>query len=281
MDQAKETITVIMSVRNNAGTIGLAIDSLLNQTYDHFKIIVIDDASTDDTQIILNKFSENNDNIKLIRNDASRGLADNLNSMLNMADTKWIARMDGDDICYPTRFEKQMAFLMDNPDIDILGTAAHIIDENGRKKGVFKWPSTHDNIKKSIWCNPMIHPSIMMDRQKIIDIGGYPPYARRQDYALWFKAVKAGLRFHNLPEHLIQYRIVTKHYKKDNLKKLMHQAKIGWSGYASIGGYNPIHYAIMAWPVVRALLPVSLQTKLQKYLRRYDPRRQVIKGNAK
>jgi len=277
VEQINETITVIMSVRNNAGTVGLAIDSLLNQTYDDFKVIVIDDASTDTTSDILNEFERNNENITVIRNNESRGLADNLNTMLNMAETRWVARMDGDDICYPTRFEKQMDFLTNNPDIDILGTAAHIIDENGRKNGVFKWPSRHENIKKSIWCNPMIHPSIIMKRQKIIDIGGYPPYPRRQDYALWFKAIKTGLQFHNLPEHLIQYRIVKKHYKKDNLKQLLRQARIGWLGYASVGGYNPLHYGIMAWPVVRSFLPISLQAKLQKYLRRYDPRRKPIK----
>lgn len=275
--KGNEKITVMMSVRNNAATLALAIDSLLNQTYEEFKVLVVDDASTDETPEILKRY----DDITVITNDASRGLAENLNMMLNMADTEFVARMDGDDICYPTRFEKQIQFLEANPDVDILGTAADVIDEHGKKGDILKWPQDDVHIKKSIWCNPIVHPSVVMKRQKILDIGGYPPYPRRQDYALWFKAAKAGYRFANLTTPLIQYRIIKKHYKKDNWKQLLRQTKIGWCGYASVGGYNPFHYGAMAWPFVRYFLPVNLQTKLQKYLRRYDPRRRVVKDEIK
>jgi hypothetical protein len=187
--------------------------------------------------------------------------------------------MDGDDICYPTRFEKQIEFLNNNPEVDILGTAAHIIDREGRKNGHLKWPSKNDNIKKAVWCNPMIHPSVIFRLDKINAIGGYPEHPRRQDYALWFRAVKAGLVFHNLPDFLIQYRIIKRHYKKTKLADTLLQTRIGWMGYASIGGINPLHYAMMAWPIARSILPSKWQQKLQKNFRKYDPRRRIIRDS--
>lgn len=267
-----------MSVRNNEQTLPLALDSVISQTYQNFKIIVIDDASTDSTHDILLKYRDNDARFHVIHNEKQQGLADNLNVMLSMADTKFVARMDGDDVCYPTRFRDQMEYLLANPYTDILGTAADIIDDNGIVIGEMAWPVDDAAIKKTIWCNPMIHPTIMMKRQKILNIGGYPSYPRRQDYALWFKAVKAGYVFHNLPKPLIQYRIIQNHYKKNTWQQNLLQTKIGWGGYASIGGINPLHYCIMAWPVVRSFLPVGLQKYLQKTLRRFDPRHNRMKA---
>lgn len=281
MKKNQSLLTVIMSVRNNESTLKSAIDSLLEQTYQDFKILIVDDASTDTTPSILERYRNKHKNIEIITNRTSKGLAENLNMMLGLADTEFVARMDGDDVCYPDRFAKQIDYLKKHPEIDILGTAAHIIGEKGQKKGVLKWPTNDKDIKKAIWCNPIIHPSVIYKRQKILDLGGYPPYPRRQDYALWFKAMKAEYKFHNLPHHLIQYRVIEKHYKKDPLKQLIRQTKIGWCGYASVGGINPAHYCIMAWPVIRSILPVKLQTKLQKYLRRYDPRRNHARKKTK
>lgn len=269
------TITVIMSVKNNEDTITLAMDSVFAQTYQNFKMIVVDDNSTDKTPDILSAYKAQHTNLTVITNDQSLGLAKNLNTMLEMSDTPYIARMDGDDICALTRFEKQIHFLDNNPDIDILGTCADIIDETGRIKDTMQWPTDDAAIKKAIWCNPMIHPSIMMRREKILSIGGYPQYPRRQDYALWFKAMRAGLKFHNLPESLMQYRIVTQHYKKTKFNDALRQTKIGWCGYASVGGWNPVHYGIMAWPIARSVLPVKTQQYLQKTLGRFDPRRKI------
>jgi glycosyltransferase EpsE len=270
----RPVISVLMSVHNNMDTLLDAIDSVLSQTYQNFEFLICDDGSSDETKSCLLDYAENNDCVRIFLNDDSKGLAHNLNMMLGEARGDYIARMDGDDICYPNRFQEQRSFMSANPEVHILGTAAHIINDNGEKSGRYNWPEKDFDIKKIIWCNPIIHPSVMMRRQALVDIGGYPNYRRRQDYALWFHAMASGLKFHNLQKALIQYRIVKRHYKKTNMIEAWRQLKIGWKGYARVGGLNPKAYAIMAWPLARSLMPSKIQQRLQKKLRRYDPRRQ-------
>ena len=104
-------LTVLMSVRNNADTLVETMDSLFSQTYKNFHLLVVDDASTDQTLDILKRYADEHDNLTIITRSKPKGLAFNLNEMLSMAKTDYVARMDGDDVCYPDRFEAQMSFL--------------------------------------------------------------------------------------------------------------------------------------------------------------------------
>lgn len=270
---ASSKITIIMSVKNDEKTLNRALESIFNQTYTNFKIIIIDDNSQDETSDILKKYSSKYSNLNIITNKRSLGLGKNLNTMLNIADTPYIARMDGDDICESSRLETQLQFLENNLDIDIVGTCAYIIDQDDNITGEMNRPEYHLDIRRAIWRNPVIHPSIMMRREQILSIGGYPEYKRRQDYALWFKAIKNDLRFHNLQSRLIRYRVTRSHYKKMTFRETLKQIYIGWRGYASIGGINPIHYMIMMWPLIRHFLPTHIQIKLQYILKQYDQKK--------
>lgn len=263
-------ITVLMSVYNNKDTLVEAIISILNQTFKDFEFLIIDDHSTDNSLSILEKYAALDERIKIMKNIKNKGLGYNLNQGLKRARGKWIARMDADDIAMPDRFEKQMDFINEN-DVDIVGSWATEINEQGKEIGLRKCPVSDREIKKYIWTCPIIHPSVMFKRDKIVDIGSYGDERRRQDYELWFRAAKAGLKFANIPEPLIKYRYADDYFEKNNFGNLVAQAKIGLKGCLMVNA-KPIAYIGVLVPVLRGMLPKKMQRFVNNMLKKVDPR---------
>src|SRR5690625_5567791 len=147
--EKKYRITVLMAIYNCAPTLKEAIDSLYAQTYNNFKLVLCDDASTDNTYEIAKQYAEKHDNIVLIQNEKNMKLAYSLNRCLEYADTEYVARMDGDDISLPTRFEKQIKFLDEHPEYAVVSSPMIYFYENedwGRGK------STQTTAKNSLDC---------------------------------------------------------------------------------------------------------------------------------
>jgi len=180
-----------------------AIDSILNQTFDDFEFLIIDDASTDETVTIIKTYSDSR--IQLIEKEKNSGYTNSLNYGLSIAKGEYIARMDGDDISLPERFKKQVDFLEINPDIVVCGTLISIIGQNYLRPR----PEYHDEIKVNLlFGNCIAHPSVMF-RSSIFqsfnlsyDISREPA----EDFALWVKLSNYG-GLHNLQECLLQYRV--------------------------------------------------------------------------
>ena len=112
-------ISIIMSVYNGEDYLSEAIESVLNQTFKDFELIVINDCSTDSTGEILNRFAELDKRVKVHTNEVNLRLPSSLNKAIALAQGKYIARMDADDICLPERLEKQYKFMEDNPHISL------------------------------------------------------------------------------------------------------------------------------------------------------------------
>lgn len=125
----KLTVTVIMPVYNVEKYVGFAIESIISQTFEDFKLLIIDDASTDHTLEVINQY--HNKRIELIENHTNIGIANSLNRGLALANSPYIARMDGDDISKPTRFEKQIAYMKSDSKLSIVGSYMELIDDNG------------------------------------------------------------------------------------------------------------------------------------------------------
>jgi len=201
----KPLISIIMAVRDNSQTITSAIKSILNQTYQNWELIIIDDASTDDTVKQINRFEDSR--VKLIQNQKRLKLPSSLNLALKKAKGKYFARFDGDDICLPARLEKQVKFMQQDPKIDILGTWATQINLQGKIIGQLKPPTKHLQITKHFKClrhhNPMIHPSLIFRSKPRYN----PFFTYSQDFELLLRSNKQGLTLANLPEKLIKLRI--------------------------------------------------------------------------
>lgn len=196
-------ISVLLPVYNCEKYIFEAVESILTQTYTNFELLIIDDCSTDTTLQICKSFKD--DRIIIIEKEKNSGYTNSLNYGFSIAKGKYIARMDGDDISLPMRFEKQVAFMEVNEDVVVCGTNFSIID----KDEIFILPEFNEQLKvRLLYGNCLGHPTVMMrksvlkDNHIIYDTQMEPA----EDYALWVQLVVFG-KLHNLQECLLKYRV--------------------------------------------------------------------------
>jgi glycosyltransferase involved in cell wall biosynthesis len=224
--EMKPFISVIMSVYNAEQFLREAIDSILNQTYDNFEFIIIDDASTDSSNAILRSYNDHR--IRVHLNKENSGLTKSLNIGLALAKGTYIARQDADDVSYPERFQRQLDFFQANPGLDIAGTQATYIYEDGQLAKVFhiSKPLTKTGVQFSlIYDSPFVHSTVMFKCESIWGkLNGYDERFRtNQDFELWSRAA-AGLSLANMREVLLNFRIVktsiSSGYKTGDIHKL-------------------------------------------------------------
>ncbi len=204
------TVSIIISVYNSEVHIRESIESILGQSFTDFEVIVIDDASTDATSEILHEYTEKDARVRSFRNEQNLGLTKSLNKAIRESSGTYIARMDADDIAYPERFEKQVAFLSSCPNYGLVGSWAIVIDNQGKEIDQYQWETKDGEIRKNlIKYNCIIHPSIMM-RAEVLEIVGYydETFRYAQDYDLFFRIVR-HFKVQNIAEPLIKYRIGT------------------------------------------------------------------------
>jgi glycosyltransferase involved in cell wall biosynthesis len=179
-------VSVVIGAYNGERFLRPAIESILNQTYRDFELIVIDDCSTDSTPRILREFKD--DRLRVVSNEQNLGIADTLNKGIAVARGEYVALQDHDDISLPTRLECQIAFLDRNPQVGLVGSNCNIIDEaDNISPG---WPVKYDDVELKwavLWRCPFFHTSVMVRRGDIKEVGGYssdPKYRFSEDYDL-------------------------------------------------------------------------------------------------
>lgn len=265
-------ISVIIGIFNVGDTLAEALDSLLSQTFQDFNVILCDDGSSDNTVEIAQQYCMDfPGKFILLRNEHNMGLNYTLNKCLDAADGEYIARMDGDDLCVPTRFEKQVAFLDQHPEYAIVSTAMTHFDENGvyRISRLKEYPGKLDFIKE----NPFCHAPVMIRAEAYRAVGGYTVDVRMlrvEDVDLWFKLYAAGYKGHNIQEPLYMMR---DDREASSRRKFKYRVN---STYARIKGFKslniPFHYYPNTLrPILVGLLPKPLYTYLHKRRNKIDP----------
>lgn len=207
IQNSRSRITILMAIYNCAPTLREAIDSLYEQTYQNFILVLCDDGSSDETYAIAKQYADQFNNIILLKNEKNIKLAASLNRCLEHADTEYIARMDGDDISLPTRFAKQISFLDEHPEFAVVSSAMIYFDEEGDwGKGIVNSMPDIETFKKG---TPHTHAPCMIRTDVMKEVGGYTDtkrIVRVEDYYLWYKIYKAGYRGYNLEEPLYKMR---------------------------------------------------------------------------
>lgn len=235
-ESIKPRITVIMGIYNCADTLIEALESLEAQTYKNFKVVLCDDGSKDNTLQVALKWAETHSNYLVIQNDRNMGLNFTLNHCLEYADTEFIARMDGDDISLPTRFEKEISFLDSHPEYAVVSTPMIYFDENGE----FRAGSSNGEVaaKDFIHGTPICHAPSMSRTEVIKSVGGYSvddKLLRVEDYHLWFKVYAAGNKLYMLNEHLYKMRDDRNAVARRNWLTRKNEAYVKHIGYKMIG----------------------------------------------
>ncbi len=196
-------ISVIMPVFNGEKYLREAIESILNQSFTDFEFIIVNDGSTDDTLEIIKNYKDIR--MKIINNEKNIGLTKSLNNSIIIATGQYIARQDADDISLPNRFEEQVQYLDENPEVMLLGTSVYLIDEFGKIEER-RMILTKPNLKSFLQGNQFNHGTTMFRRKTIDTLGGYNELFKYcQDYELWIRITK-NYEVRNLRQTLYMLR---------------------------------------------------------------------------
>ena len=199
-------ISVLLPVYNAAPYVEDAVRSILCQTFTDYELLIINDGSTDNSGIILDKLSREDPRIRLIQRE-NRGLIATLNQGLALARAPFIARMDADDISLPHRLALQHAYLKKFPEIVALGGNIRLIDSKSRLGRYISYPQRAYLRDALLWGAPLAHPTVMLRMSAVSQTEGYPtyfPYA--EDYAFWLCLHRYGY-LDNIQSTVLQYRI--------------------------------------------------------------------------
>ena len=216
-----KTCAVIMSLYHNDkfDYVSQAINSILNQTYSDFDFYIQYDGHVkDDVDLYLSSLSDTR--IHIYKRDENRGLAKSLNELLAVVmplNYQFIARMDADDISTLDRFEKQVNYLQNHPNIDVVGGAINEIDENGMNRGkVTSYPCSSDECRAFFAKrNPLAHPTVMFRRSFFDKTGWHYPtdYDCNEDTRLWHEGFKHGCKIANVPDVVLNFRMTDDMFK--------------------------------------------------------------------
>ena len=199
-------ISVILCTNRIDHQLYLAIDSILLQSFSDFElIIVVNGPVVKDQNLLKNKFTDCR--IRIITTEIE-GLTFSLNLGIHLAKGDLIARMDGDDIAYPERLLRQHQYFKEDSNLSVCGTWIELIDDQNIASRVIKYPMSNEAIRKKMYLsNPLCHPTIMMKKKIINEVGAYMGYPQAEDYDLWNRlGRKSSIKFSNIPEVLLGYR---------------------------------------------------------------------------
>ena len=256
-------ITVIMGIYNCADTLIEALESLESQTYKRFKVVLCDDGSKDNTLEVALKWAETHPNYVVIQNERNIKLAATLNHCLKYADTEYVARMDGDDISLPTRFEKEIAFLDLHPEFAFVSTPMAHFDEHGiwRKGKAIEYPQNCDFRD----CAPFCHAPCMVRKSAYDLVNGYTTgekVERAEDFYLWYKMYRSGLKGYNIQEILYMMRDDKNAIARRRVKDRLRGVKMHWEIPKGLNVKYP--YLIILKSLSKILVPPFLIPTLRK-----------------
>lgn len=215
-------VTVLVPIRHvEESMLREAIRSLVEQTLSDLRILLLCTFDPGEIQSIVSHFED--DRIEFVPCETSDTITEQLNRGIELATTELIARADADDINEPWRLERQLAFLKSEPSIAVLGTSLSVINSKGDVIGSRAYPTQHSEIVRSMhFHNSMAHPSIVFRKDAVTQSGSYQYSGRpAQDYELWSRMIQQGIKFANLPEAGVQYRLHGSSVKSSRQKQTL------------------------------------------------------------
>jgi glycosyltransferase involved in cell wall biosynthesis len=212
------SVSVLMPVYNADRYVAEAVESILKQTFTDFEFIIINDGSTDNSLQLLEKYANQDARIKLVSRE-NRGLINTLNEGLALAQAPLIARMDADDVAFIDRFQLQVSFMGQHPEIACVGGYAEIIDAAGRALALMKEPEDNQQIQEMALKGhaPFVHPTTMLRKGQVEAAGGYRgEFEAAEDLDLWLRLGEISV-LANIPHPLIKYRMLTNSVSGSNI----------------------------------------------------------------
>jgi len=200
-------VSIVVPVKNCESTVKRSLDSVLEQTYENFELIIVNNNCTDKTIEIVKEINDNR--IKIVDCKIS-GIVPALNTGLKVTTGDYIARQDGDDYWHPNKLEKQV-YVLDNSSTDICGTQINILDKDFKVvDDSFRYPLKDKPIKSWLLTgkNAIAHPSVVFRKEVLLRVGGYDDsYPIAEDHHMWLRCIR-WFNFFNLSDVLVDYTAV-------------------------------------------------------------------------
>ena len=244
-----------MGIYNCADTLGEAIESVLGQTHQNLELILCDDGSGDNTYEVAKEYAEQDSRIVLLKNETNITLGPTLNRCLSVATGAYCARMDGDDLSVPDRFEKQVRFLEEHSKFDCVGTYMQIYGTD-KVRTVPEFPE----IEVLARDNPCCHASIMMRTAVYKELGGYsddPKLARIEDVDLFWRFYLTGHKAASIPEplYIVRENVITYRRRRAKFNLILSRYRFKRCKEAHL---NKRHYIYCFKPLLVAVIPNRL-----------------------
>jgi glycosyltransferase involved in cell wall biosynthesis len=217
---ATPKISVIMSVYNGEDYLAETLDSICSQTFKDWELIAINDCSTDTTLSILEKYASSDERIKIYTNEVNLRLPKSLNKGLSLAQGKYIARMDADDICLENRFEMQYKFMEEHPDV-ALSSCRFMTLKNGVLSSGGGGERYDSEFLKArlLLTNPILHPGVIAKADVMKELKYNTDVTCTEDLELWTRFMKAGYKIQIQTEYLMIYRLHDKQITKTSMER--------------------------------------------------------------
>ena len=249
-----DLVSIITPSYNTARFIGETIESVLNQTYTNWEMLIIDDCSKDNTEEVVNSYHD--DRIKFIKNEKNMGAALSRNKALRMAKGRWIAFLDSDDLWLPEKLEKQIAF-MENNNYAFTCTARETMSEEGKLVGhIVKSPKHVGKLGMYLYCWPGTLGT--MYDANVVGLIQVADLKKNNDTAMWLKVIKKA-DFYFYDEILARYRVRKNSIFHDKKSKLI---KSFYTLYREGEGFGPIRSSLLL--VTNLFFGVVKQTFFEK-----------------
>ena len=216
----KPAVSVVMSVFNGERFLAEAIESILNQTFRGFEFIIVNDGSTDRTALILERYEKSDPRVRVFAQQ-NKGLIASLNLGCALAQGKYLARLDADDVSMPDRLDRQIRFLEHHEEVGLLGGAVEVIDDRGRWLFLVRPPLEDNTIRTALrsFSFPIFHSAVVMRKQTFDEAGGYrSQFMHAEDYDLCLRLIEHG-KVANLPDVVLRKRTHPEGVSVRNLKQ--------------------------------------------------------------
>lgn len=250
-------VTVLMSVyKESKEQLKDSIESILNQTYKDYEFLIINDGNNHELISLIKEY--NDKRIRLINNEQNMGLEKCLNKGIKLAKGDYIVRMDADDISYVDRIEKQLEFIEQHPEYALVSGRAEIFNEDG----IYAISKTSGEMKKEnlLKGTPFIHPTMIINKKILLEIGGYPEYRRVEDYAMVLNLYSHGYKGYVMNDIVLKYRMDNNGYKKKKLKNRITSSKVRMKYYPKLK-IKWYQYIYVLRPILAGLIPSFVMKK--------------------
>ncbi len=264
-------VSVIMGVYNPASKEQLmqAVYSIKHQSMQDWEVIICDDGSEPEKSRWISEAAQIDGKIQIIHNKENHGLGYSLNQCLTYAKGIYIARMDADDISYPSRLERQALFLNEHSQYQWVGSNSKLFDERGIWGTDLRpeIPKANDFLHFS----PYIHPSVMFRREVLEQCGGYSDEEltrRCEDYELFMRLHAMGYRGFNIQDVLFQYREDKDNFTRRSFLNRVREMKVRYKGFKRLGILKPGTLRHVVRPVLAGVLSPSMIRYIKKHMRK-------------